>query len=98
MKVTKAQQKVIDRLKEIGGAGWLGSGIDRQTQTTNAVRNFKLVKDFYGKSEAERYKNRLKRYNITNKGAWCSTTTFEKLMANNIIVPIDNLPGCFKLT
>jgi hypothetical protein len=94
--MTKAQQKVIDRLKEIG-AGWLGSGIDRKIQTINLSQKLKLIKAFFGKREYERFKKQMKRYGITNKGVWCSNTTYAKLMQKGLIVPIESVPGCYTL-
>jgi hypothetical protein len=94
--MTKAQQKVIDRLKEIG-AGWLGSGVDRKTQKVNLSQKLKIIKNFFGKKEYERIKKQMKRYGVTNKAVWCSSVTYTKLIQKGLIVPIESVPGCYTL-
>lgn len=97
--MTDAQQKVINRLKEIGGAGWLGDGVDRASGKFVGFAPYcKDIKRFWGSPAFMEWKAAMKKHGVTDKGVWCSNVTRNNLLNADLIVAIAEVPGAWKLT
>lgn len=95
--MTEAEQKVIDRLKEIGGAGWLGRGVKNGRYSTFASY-CKDIKRFWGEEAYNEWQANLKKYGITNLGVWCSNVVCTNLANAGIIEGVPEVPGAWMLT
>lgn len=98
MELTKAQKIVIDRIRELGGAAWIGSAIDKQTGILPGMATYEAsLKKFWPEKEVAR-RNKLKqKYGLTNKGVWCSRRTFTNLLNLGLVEGIPGLPGAVRL-
>lgn len=95
--MTKAQALVLDRLRKLGAA-FVGDGIPKDTQKYDLAGYIKLTTQFYGKKEGERARRLLKKYGVTDDAVWCSKQTFTRLQELNLIEPIDELSGVWRVT
>lgn len=99
MELTQSQKLVLDRLRDLGGAAWIGNAVDKQTGILPGYAAYESrIKALCGEKEFESRREAKKKYGLTNKGVWCSSVTFTKLLNLGLIEGIPELPGAVRLT
>lgn len=97
MQLTRAQRAVVDRLRELGGVAVLGSGVDRENPAFDASAYIGTVRKVFGNREAKRIGRLIEKHKVPAFGVWLSGRTYTKLINGGVIVPVDELPGVFRL-
>lgn len=94
--LTKAQKQAVKDLEAHGGAAWVCD--DAAGARREMAAYARSIKALFGDAAHARWKAAKRKYGITDKMVKISNTTLAHLLLDGVVVPIEEVPGAFRLS